>query len=523
MVHDRPIRFTQDLLPSYGSEVRAFEVLDLSATNYEERQVGTQPVLRAGNATWNQGGMHHIDAHVLSDGSWIACVDGWIDAPASLKNLAWVLSNKFRQWSTQQHKSGTYSHFRSWLKYKGRESSAILGGDSIYKTPEIRGSRILDSGAKEAMRDDFEVTLGRSLTPLVDGHSDWDQLLAISNANTIFLTPSWLRASFEIFGRGQNLLIPQAWRGGKLIGAAAFQENRGVITFVGNERSDYLDFVLPVDLDSRSASEVVQALLAVAQQATPGFRCFVLRRIPVENGTPTRLETGSRYFATLLDTIIAPSMDMSAADEKLRKKSLRRHERILDRLGELTTRTFTRADEILPRLDEFFDQHARRWQATPYPSLFLDPVNREFYQQVTRNLDSTTWLRFTEMRLDQRLVAAHFGFFHAGRFIWYKPSFEPELARYSPGEVLLKRLIECAQSDGASEFDFTIGDESFKRRFATKIREVAEFHITDSRVRATSQRIRQHLRHRIRRTLDTERLNQLKRRIRRAQRNFQLI
>lgn len=27
-------------------------------------------------------GMHHLDAHLLEDGQWIACVDGWTAVPS---------------------------------------------------------------------------------------------------------------------------------------------------------------------------------------------------------------------------------------------------------------------------------------------------------------------------------------------------------------------------------------------------------------------------------------------------------
>lgn len=77
VVDDKPIRFAQDVFPIYGSQVRAFEIVDLSSTRYVERQVGERAVLCAGTALWNQGGMHHIDAHRLADGTWIACVDGF--------------------------------------------------------------------------------------------------------------------------------------------------------------------------------------------------------------------------------------------------------------------------------------------------------------------------------------------------------------------------------------------------------------------------------------------------------------
>jgi 2-polyprenyl-6-methoxyphenol hydroxylase-like FAD-dependent oxidoreductase len=71
------VRFAQHGVPDYGSRVRAFEVLDLSETTYAECEVPASHVLAAGAEAWRRGGMHHVDAHELPDGSWIACVDGW--------------------------------------------------------------------------------------------------------------------------------------------------------------------------------------------------------------------------------------------------------------------------------------------------------------------------------------------------------------------------------------------------------------------------------------------------------------
>ncbi|MEO8464124.1 MAG: hypothetical protein ABI640_02195 [Gammaproteobacteria bacterium] len=81
MFRGRPVRFAQRVLPVYGTEVRAFEVLQLSTTRYEERQVGADPMLGPGNDSWNAGGMHHVDAHLLDDGTWLACVDGFSSPP----------------------------------------------------------------------------------------------------------------------------------------------------------------------------------------------------------------------------------------------------------------------------------------------------------------------------------------------------------------------------------------------------------------------------------------------------------
>jgi len=71
---DRLIRFAQDGVPRYGTAVRALEITTLTATDYAEREIGTEPILGPGH-DWNRRGMHQLDVH--RDGSgWVACVDG---------------------------------------------------------------------------------------------------------------------------------------------------------------------------------------------------------------------------------------------------------------------------------------------------------------------------------------------------------------------------------------------------------------------------------------------------------------
>lgn len=76
-LNDKLIRFAQDCVPRYGSRVRAFDVLELTTTNYTEVENPASPVLQPTGSGWNARGMHHVDAQQQSDGSWLACVDGF--------------------------------------------------------------------------------------------------------------------------------------------------------------------------------------------------------------------------------------------------------------------------------------------------------------------------------------------------------------------------------------------------------------------------------------------------------------
>jgi hypothetical protein len=74
---DRILRYAQACRPYYGTAVRAFEISELTTTSYKEEEVGQSPILGPSGAGWNACGMHHIDAHAMDDGRWIASVDGW--------------------------------------------------------------------------------------------------------------------------------------------------------------------------------------------------------------------------------------------------------------------------------------------------------------------------------------------------------------------------------------------------------------------------------------------------------------
>jgi hypothetical protein len=71
------VRYAQNSWPRYGKELWAYSIEILTRKNYREHRLGPRPVLGPGHDGWNRHGMHHCDAWQLSDGSWIAAVDGY--------------------------------------------------------------------------------------------------------------------------------------------------------------------------------------------------------------------------------------------------------------------------------------------------------------------------------------------------------------------------------------------------------------------------------------------------------------
>ena len=67
-------RLGQDCDPTYGNQVHAFEITAITPETYSEKMIDT-PLVKASSQGWNSDAMHHVDAHQIGRGRWIAAVD----------------------------------------------------------------------------------------------------------------------------------------------------------------------------------------------------------------------------------------------------------------------------------------------------------------------------------------------------------------------------------------------------------------------------------------------------------------
>ena len=67
-------RLGQDCVPTYGYQVRAFQITDISPTTYAEKMVET-PLVKATSQGWNARAMHHGDAQHTGENQGFAVVD----------------------------------------------------------------------------------------------------------------------------------------------------------------------------------------------------------------------------------------------------------------------------------------------------------------------------------------------------------------------------------------------------------------------------------------------------------------
>ena len=358
------------------------------------------------------------------------------------------------------------------------------------------------TGSPSSTEPEVEISVESNLDAI--GQERWNALWARSEAPSVFARFEWAKAWWRSFGSGRELRLYTARINGELAGLLPTSwpaEHGGAssaVVLVGDEHADYAGI-----LSAHGSGRVLQALLEAVSREIPAAGNLLLRDIRSDTRCARKLERHSSRFVSrwlLVSTTPCPRASLGPDRLKilLNKDSLRRHSKKLHRLGQVGVQHFEQAADILPRLAAFFEQHIARWSDSEWPSLFLKQSNRIFYSRLVDELSGTGQLVFTELSLDGAPAAFHFGFVSEGDLLWYKPSFNPQLARYSPGEVLLRELLLFAEKRGLSGIDFTRGNEAFKRRFSDVERYTETFRFCANRSEALRSRGQRVLRHHMR-------------------------
>ncbi|MGA8172855.1 MAG: GNAT family N-acetyltransferase [Methylocystis sp.] len=155
--------------------------------------------------------------------------------------------------------------------------------------------------------------------------------------------------------------------------------------------------------------------------------------------------------------------DIEALDNhvsKASKKKLRQKEKRLKELGSLSyehAATGARAREIVATLIE---QKSARLARAGMEGVFTDPGMRAFFE---RACDMGA-VEAHAMRLSGRVVATYIGLPGGGRFSGLANSFDTdaEIARCSPGDILLHALLRNLVERGFTSFDLGVGEARYK-------------------------------------------------------------
>ena len=191
----------------------------------------------------------------------------------------------------------------------------------------------------------------------------WNRLLARGQTDSVNLTWEWQRNWWNTFGRGQLLLVIIEQDGEPICIAPLFAEHGMVFNICPEDRLDLVG--------GASGPDVIEAIIQSLYDCVPDFQGLRLYFIPHTSPTSKCIEEAAERLGLACfeeASLAAPQLDIAdqpdVAARRTRKKSLVRHENYFRRNGRLEVQHARTAEEILPQLDEFFEQHIDRRAAT---------------------------------------------------------------------------------------------------------------------------------------------------------------
>jgi CelD/BcsL family acetyltransferase involved in cellulose biosynthesis len=361
----------------------------------------------------------------------------------------------------------------------GASASAARPLEVEREPPSSSGPPLAPAGARVSESTWAGISL-RVYGDLAEVEREWKAFERRADC-TVFQTFDWLAKWQRHIGRRKDT-VPAIVLGGNAEGQLLFilqlaVESRGParrLTWLGSELCDYNapllaeDFCRSVSADrfGKLWQEIVRLL-----RANPRFRFdFVdLQKMPETVG-------GQRNPFLSLQVLDHPSgayvanLDgdwdhfYAAKRSSSTRKKERRQLKHLAEYGEVRFVDVQDRQEIERTLDTLIDQKSRSFARMGVEDIFSRPGYREFFLDVATDLNVSALTHVSRLDVGSTMAATNLGLrFRDCYYLVLSSYHDGEFSRFGPGRAHLHELLRHAIDSGFRQFDFTVGDEPYKR------------------------------------------------------------
>jgi CelD/BcsL family acetyltransferase involved in cellulose biosynthesis len=329
-------------------------------------------------------------------------------------------------------------------------------------------------------------------------HDEWNELVADSDVDGLFLTHEWSFTWWRRLAEGRRLRVLAVRADGQLVALAPLavrppRLDRSPalacleLLGAGEAGSDYLDVIV-----RRGYQDAALAVLA------PGLarerHLIALSRLRpdawVANGVAAELVRRGWSVAERADER-APYIPLTGLSfdgyldglGAAHRYAFRRRLRSLEREHDVELELVTSEARRPLALRTLMDLHGARWLGRGVSEAFGRAPLVAFHDELSRLALARGWLRLYLLRVDGVPVAALYGFRYGGVFWYYQSGFHPAWATRSVGLVTLGLVIRAAIAEGLREFDLGHGEESYKGHWARAARSLRRIELYPPGVR----------------------------------------
>jgi CelD/BcsL family acetyltransferase involved in cellulose biosynthesis len=138
----------------------------------------------------------------------------------------------------------------------------------------------------------------------------------------------------------------------------------------------------------------------------------------------------------------------------------------------------------------FVELCTARWKGMGFNVLDM-PGMMDFLGKVVKGLARTNNVVFTRLDADGKTIATQLGFEYRNRYLFYLSGFDPARSGYSPGTLLMGKIIEECYRRGLKEVDMLRGGEDYKYRFKAVDRRQVHFRDTRKGIKRMIGKLRE--------------------------------
>jgi CelD/BcsL family acetyltransferase involved in cellulose biosynthesis len=326
----------------------------------------------------------------------------------------------------------------------------------------------------------MELTLVNSIEEWKGLEEAWDELVSRSVRPYPFLEFWYLYNWWQTLGGGEwlssesQLCIVTGFERGKLKGIAPLfvsskEGSPPALRFIGQiEVTDYLDFIAAEEdlpafltalldfLDENEAIPVKNLELANLLDDSPSLRIL-----------EQAAEQRQRRFK---QTVLQPAPAITLTDswdeylQSLNKKQrheVRRKLRNAERDFQIELYLVENAAEVIDEIRIFVELMRNEEEKKQ----FLSGETEQYLLSLGKAAFEKNRFNLAFLLLDGQKVAGYLNFIAQNRLWVYNTGWNPDFSKYSPGWLLLSKLIQWSIDQGLQEVDLMRGAEDYKYRF----------------------------------------------------------
>lgn len=189
------------------------------------------------------------------------------------------------------------------------------------------------------------------------------------------------------------------------------------------------------------------------------------RNVPLTKLKGVRIQDQRAWALSLPKT--REEYDRTILRSKDRKEQRRKRRNLIDSVGALTFVDAANEREGREIFQAFRQQRRVRFKETGYHDILNEPVFLAFWETVIFE----PWGRFASLcalKAGDRIVATLLGLRHNDSYLFLAQCFECIAEGLSPGIVAMDEMVTHLIESGTKVFDFTLGNEGYKRQFGVE-------------------------------------------------------